>query len=86
MCRVRDEALNLETKKYCGVARKGPLLINGYASSSDFIGNDWKFTQQPTSEYRKHIRGLFLGNGYNRPLPRKSLNGTINPLSQQPNS
>jgi hypothetical protein len=26
--------------KYCGVAPKGPLLTNGYASSSGFIGND----------------------------------------------
>jgi hypothetical protein len=35
---------------YCGVAPKGrsierPLLINGYASSSGFIGNDCKSTQ-----------------------------------------
>jgi hypothetical protein len=40
-------------KWYCGVAPKGrsiesPLLINGYASSSGFIGNDCKPTQRPT--------------------------------------
>jgi hypothetical protein len=32
---------------YCGVAPKGPLLTNGYASSIGFIGNDGTFTQQP---------------------------------------
>jgi hypothetical protein len=36
-----------------------PLLDSGYASSSGFIGNDCKSTQQPTSEYWKHIRGSF---------------------------
>jgi hypothetical protein len=49
--------------KYCGVAPQGPLLTNGYASTSGFIGNDRKFTQQPTPKYQKHIRGSFLGNG-----------------------
>jgi hypothetical protein len=27
-------------RKYCGVAPRGPLLLNGYASSSSSIGND----------------------------------------------
>jgi hypothetical protein len=63
---------------YCGVASKArsidrPLLVNGYASSSGFIGNDCKYTQRPTSEHWKHIGGSFPRNGYNRPLPRKSL-------------
>jgi hypothetical protein len=35
---------------YCGVAPKGPLLTNGYASSSGFMDNNSKFTQQPTPE------------------------------------
>jgi hypothetical protein len=36
-----------------------PLLDNGYALRSGFIGNAYKSTQQPTSEYWKHIRGSF---------------------------
>jgi hypothetical protein len=49
---------------YCGVAPRGrskerPLLINGYASSIGFIGNDCKSTQRPTSEYWKHVGGSF---------------------------
>jgi hypothetical protein len=43
---------------YCGVA-PCPLLDNGYASGNGFIGNHYKSTQQPTSEYWKHIRGSF---------------------------
>jgi hypothetical protein len=50
-----------------------PLLINGYASSSGFIGNNCKYTQRPTSEHWKHIGGSFPRSGYNRPLLRKSL-------------
>jgi hypothetical protein len=37
-------SLRSETVKYCGVAPKGPLLTNGYASSIGFIGNDGTFT------------------------------------------
>jgi hypothetical protein len=49
---------------YCGVAPKGrsierPLLINCYARSSGFIGNDCKSMQRPTSEYWKHVGGSF---------------------------
>jgi hypothetical protein len=36
-----------------------PLLDNGYASRSGFIGNAYKSTQQPTSEYWKYIGGSF---------------------------
>jgi hypothetical protein len=51
-------------QKYCGVAPRSrsierPLLINGYALSSGFTGNDCKSTQRPTSEYWKHIGGSF---------------------------
>jgi hypothetical protein len=49
--------LKWKTSLYCGVAPEGPLLTNGYASSSGFIDNNRKFTQQPTPEYQKHIRG-----------------------------
>jgi hypothetical protein len=59
---------------YCGVAPKAqsidrPLLVNGYASSIGFIGNNWTFTQQP--------------NGWitDRCL-EKSLNRTIKPVSR----
>jgi hypothetical protein len=33
------------------------LLINSYASSSGFIGNNCKPTQRPTLEYWKHVGG-----------------------------
>jgi hypothetical protein len=36
-----------------------PLLDNGYASRSGFIGNAFKSTHQPTSEYWNHIGGSF---------------------------
>jgi hypothetical protein len=36
-----------------------PLLDNDYASRSCFIGNEYNSTQQPTSEYWKHIGGSF---------------------------
>jgi hypothetical protein len=36
-----------------------PLLDNGYALRSSFIGNAYKSKQQPTSEYWKHIGGSF---------------------------
>jgi hypothetical protein len=44
---------DIQKEKYCGVAPKAcsierPMLINGYASSSGFIGNDCKPTQRPT--------------------------------------
>jgi hypothetical protein len=49
---------------YCGMAPKGrsierPLLINGYASSSGFIGNDCESTQRPlgaTPQYQEKIK------------------------------
>jgi hypothetical protein len=49
---------------YCGVPPKSriierPLIANGYTSRSGFIGNAYKSTQQPTSEYWKHIGGSF---------------------------
>jgi hypothetical protein len=31
--------------KYCGVPPGSPLLVNGYASNSSFVGNNWKFMQ-----------------------------------------
>jgi hypothetical protein len=64
--------------RYCGVAPKGrsierPLLINGYASSSGFIGNDCKPTQRQLRNIGNMSEVHFLGNEYTRPLPRKSL-------------
>jgi hypothetical protein len=57
-----DDEDNDEMHTYCGVAPRGrsierPLLINGYASSRGFIGNDCKSMQRPTSEYWKHVGG-----------------------------
>jgi hypothetical protein len=63
-----------------------PLLINGYASSSGFIGNDCKPKQRQPRNIGNMSEVHFLGNEYNRPLPRKTLDGTINPVKQQRNS
>jgi hypothetical protein len=46
------------------VAPRGPLLLNGYASSSSFIGNDLNFNTATD------LRVSFLGNDYNGTLPR----------------
>jgi hypothetical protein len=57
---------------YCGVEPKGrsidrPLLINGYTSSSGFIGNDCKPMQRQLRNIGNILEVHFLGNGYNRP-------------------
>jgi hypothetical protein len=48
---LRHSALKLEYLSQSG----RPLLDNGCASHSGFIDNAYKSTQQPTSEYWKHI-------------------------------
>jgi hypothetical protein len=50
-----------------------PLLVNGYASSSGFIGKDCKPTQRQPRNIANISEVHLLGNEYNRPLPRKSL-------------
>jgi hypothetical protein len=57
---LKKEQSETKNEKYCGVAPKvqsidRPLLVNGYASSISFIGNNCKYTQQTTID-------RYLGN------------------------
>jgi hypothetical protein len=56
----RKSSPEMMTTTQCGMAPKGrnierSLLINGYVSNSGFIGNDRKFTQQPSPKYQRFI-------------------------------
>jgi hypothetical protein len=88
--------LRFEVRVYCGVAPKGrsierPLLINGYASSSGFIGNDCKPTQRQLRNIGNMSEVHFLTNTIDRCLGdrstnRKTLSQQLNALNQQWNS
>jgi hypothetical protein len=53
---------------------------------NDIVCNDSKPTQRQLRNIGNMSEVHFLGNEYNRPLPRKTHDGTINPVKQQRNS